>query len=85
MSSQQLRATFETWVVNKDGALAREIPGQFEVEIRLLPNGKGAAAKFRYRATCGGNPFGETFAESKLADCQSYVRSQFKKQLTDWT
>jgi hypothetical protein len=83
---QKLRATFETWIVRKDNALLSEIPGKFEVEIRLLSSGKGRSTNYRYHAMVGTtlNEFAETFPESKLEACQSFVRNQFRKQLTEW-
>ena len=77
---QKLRATFETWIVRKDNALLSEIPGKFEVEIRLLSSGKGRSTNYRYHAMVGTtlNEFAETFPESKLKECQEYVRAQFK-------
>jgi hypothetical protein len=82
----KLRATFGTWIVRKNNALLSEIPGSFEVEIRLVPFGKGRTVSYRYHAYVGTmlNEFSETFAESKLKDCQSYVRAQFKRQITEW-
>jgi hypothetical protein len=82
----RLRATFETWIVRKPNAMLSEIPGSFDLEIRLLPFGKGRGVSYRYHVHVGTalNEFSETFAESKLEDCQNYIRAQFKKQLTDW-
>jgi hypothetical protein len=79
----RIRATFETWIVRKEGdLLMREIPGTFIIEIRLSEKGRRSVFKAMVRTTL--QEFAEVFPLSKLVDCKSYVRSHFKKQLTEW-
>ena len=78
-----LRAQFKTWIVRKEGnLLMTEIPGTFTIEIRLSE--KGRHSRYLAMVATTLQKFQETFPLSKLADCKSYVRSQFKEQLTDW-
>lgn len=77
----RLRATFETWIIHQD-LLAREIPGKFEIEIRMSETGRRSVFKAMVVPTL--QQFEKGFPLSKLADCKSYVSSQFKKQLTEW-
>jgi hypothetical protein len=77
-----IQATFKTWIVRKENAILSEIPGSWTIEIRLSERGMQS----RYKAMVGTvlQEFQEDFPMSKLADAKSYVRSQFKEQLTEW-
>ena len=79
---RRIRATFKTWLIRRENAMLSEIPGSWTIEIRLSERGRQS----RYRAMVGTTlqEFQEDFPMSKLADCKSYVRSQFKEQLTEW-
>ncbi len=84
----RLRATFETWIVPEDKernplALAKEIPGSFEIEIRLSEFGRRSVYRPFVMPTLQRMRL-EPFALSKLPECKSYVESQFKRKLSDW-
>lgn len=85
---QRLRATFEDWVLwdgqskIDDGRLAKVIPGQFKIEIRLSEQGR----RLVFKAVVGETlqPFAKVFAQSDLEGCKEFVKAQFKRQVTDW-
>jgi len=80
---RRIQAQFKTWIVrDREAPLVTEIPGTFTIEIRLSERGRQS----RYKAMVGTTlqEFKEHYPLSKLRDCKSYVRSQFKEQITDW-
>jgi hypothetical protein len=76
----RIRAQFHTWIISEQ--MDVRVEGRFAIEIRMSEVGR----RSKYRAFIADTlqPLPKTFGLSKLADCKSYVRSQFKEQLTDW-
>jgi hypothetical protein len=84
MSNERLSATFKTWIVRKDGnaTFMSDIPGTFEIEIRLVERGRSS----KYAAMLAGTlqEFAVDFRRNQLEECKRYVRAQFKEQVTEW-
>lgn len=82
--NRRLTATFQTWIVKKDSnaTFAREIPGTFEIEIRLVERGRSS----RYAAMMGTTlqEFAVDFRQNQLEECKQYVKAQFKTQVSEW-
>ena len=84
MSGDRLTATFQTWIVKKDrnATFMREIPGTFEIEIRLVDRGRNS----KYVPMLGSTlqEFAVDFRQNQLEECKQYVTAQFKKQVAEW-
>lgn len=95
----RIRATFYGWLIlddpRKEGPyadtrfaatsepLVREINAEFEIEIQL--EDRGRFGRYVPRLAQTKHQLGtKTFAQSKLDECKGFIRSQFKRQVTEW-
>jgi hypothetical protein len=92
---RRLRAQFKGWRVEEkprrsgepakyslSKPLADEIIGPFTLDIVM--DAVDHASRYRVYVIPTHQRLRKTFGLSKLQDAKSYVRSQFKEQLTDW-